>query len=358
MHGPLSRSEIARRLDLSPTTLTRLTKPLLDAGLLVETGPSPHEGAGRPTLPLDVDAGSRHFIGVKLTADEVHGVLTDLRAQVRGSVIKRLDSHAPDDVVGVIASVVSELAPRVPGITALGVSAGGLVDNNAVLKAAAYLGWDGSVPLAAMLADATGLPTVVANDVEAWTQAERWFGDGREDEAFALVTTGVGVGYSVIARGQHTPSPDVGVGVAGHILLDALGPRCHEGHRGCAEAMLTSGAICASVGIGLGRPVGYEEVLDLARAGNPVAAACVEASARAYGRLLALIANLTFVPLIIASGEGVDLALGWEQLVREEFAAARHPMASPVRLLIKRAPFTEWARGAAVVAIQTYVLGR
>ena len=37
LRGPLSRSELARRLDLSPASLTRLTKPLLDGGLLVET---------------------------------------------------------------------------------------------------------------------------------------------------------------------------------------------------------------------------------------------------------------------------------------------------------------------------------
>ncbi len=36
IHGPLSRSALATRLHLSPASLTRLTRPLLDAGLLVE----------------------------------------------------------------------------------------------------------------------------------------------------------------------------------------------------------------------------------------------------------------------------------------------------------------------------------
>lgn len=358
VHGPLARSEIARRLDLSAATLTRLTKPLLDAGLLVEAGPTTRVGVGRPTQPLDVDAGSLHFVGVKVTADEVHGVLTDLRAHVEASMIVPLEGHAPHEVVEAVAAVAGALATRTARVTALGVSAGGLVDDNATLKAAAYLGWGDGVPLADLLRAKTGLPTVVANDVEAWTQAERWFGDGRDAESFALVTTGVGVGYSFIASGQLTTSPDVGVGSAAHIVLDPLGPLCHEGHRGCAEAMLTSGAICAGVGIGLERRVEYDEALALARQGDPVARTVVEASARAYGRLLALIANLTFVPLIIVSGEGVGLALEWEEVVRDEFREGRHPMASNVRLLIKRAPFTEWARGAAVVAIQTCVLGR
>ena len=357
-HGPLPRSELARRLDLSPATLSRLTKPLLDMGLLIETDPQAPAGMGRPSLPLDIDPDSRHFVGVKLTSDEVHGVLTDLRARVIALEIAGIDDRSPEAVAGRVAEVVGRLVESEPGVTSVGVSAGGLVDDAASLKAAAYLGWDEAVPLARLVADRTGLPVVLANDVEAWAQAEQWFGDGRNDDDFALLTTGVGVGYCVVTHGQTASGTDVGVGVAGHIPLDPLGPLCHEGHHGCAEAMLTSGAICAAVSVGLGRPVRYEEALRLARDGDPVATQVVSASARAYGRLLALIANLTFVPLIIVSGDGVDLAIEWESIVRSEFDAGRHAMASQVRLLFKRAPFTEWARGAAVVAIQTHVLGR
>ncbi|MFD0662382.1 MarR family transcriptional regulator [Thermocatellispora tengchongensis] len=36
VHGPLSRAEVARRLDLSPSALTKVAKPLLDAGYLRE----------------------------------------------------------------------------------------------------------------------------------------------------------------------------------------------------------------------------------------------------------------------------------------------------------------------------------
>ena len=358
IHGPLPRSVLARRLDLSPATLTRLTKPLLDMGLLIETDPQAPAGMGRPSLPLDVAPQSQHFVGVKLTSDEVHGVLTDLRAHVVALEVAPITDRSPAAVADQVAQVVTRLAPQVPRVTSVGVSAGGLVDDAASLKAAAYLGWDDPVPLARLVSERTGLPVVLANDVEAWTQAERWFGDGRNDDDFALLTTGVGVGYCVVTHGRTAAGSDVGVGVAGHIPLDPLGPLCHEGHHGCAEAMLTSGAICAATSVGLGRSVTYDETLRLAREGNPVAGQVVRASARAYGRLLALIANLTFVPLIIVSGDGVDLAIEWENLVHEEFDAGRHAMASPVRLLFKRAPFTEWARGAAVVAIQTHVLGR
>src|SRR5687768_5594242 len=63
LHGPLSRSELARRLGLSPGSVSRLTKPLLDAGMLVEAGVKREARIGRPSLPLDVVESSRHFVG-------------------------------------------------------------------------------------------------------------------------------------------------------------------------------------------------------------------------------------------------------------------------------------------------------
>lgn len=49
IHGPLSRSEVARRLDLSPGSLTRLSAPLLDSGLLIEVGEHSDGRVGRPS---------------------------------------------------------------------------------------------------------------------------------------------------------------------------------------------------------------------------------------------------------------------------------------------------------------------
>jgi predicted NBD/HSP70 family sugar kinase len=337
--------------------VTRLTRPLLDVGLLIESGPPTANGMGRPSVPLTIDAASRHFVGVKLTSGAAHGVVTDLRATVIDKGTVPLSDRSPGAVVAATADLVERMRNRVPNVMALGVSAGGVTEDRAILKSAGFLNWDDDVPLASMLSLATGLPAAIENDVAAWLEVERWFGEGRGRESFALLTMGAGVGYA-LAAGNTPLSPDVGVGLAGHVPLDPFGWLCPSGHRGCADAMLTSDAIAASASVALRRRLTYPEVLDLADAGNPAASATVEASARACGRLLGMIANLTLVPLIIVSGDGVELAVRHRSTVMEEFARNRHPMAHQVEVLIKQAPFTEWARGAATVAIQTYVLGR
>ncbi|MGV8966488.1 MAG: ROK family protein [Cellulomonas sp.] len=362
INGPLSRAELARRLDLSAGSLTRLARPLVDAGLLVEV--EPHNGdarqgdarLGRPEKPLDVVPTSHHFIGIKLTGDTAYGVLTTLRAETVAAQDLPLTDPAPQAVCAVIAELVARLSAHGPTVTAVGISIGGQAPDHATVLAAPFLHWL-DVPLAAMVEELTGLPVVVENDVIALTEAEHWFGAGRGLGRFAVITIGAGVGFSLVIRGHLSRGLDAGLGLVGHVPLDPAGPMCFAGHRGCSTAMLTMPSIAAAASVALRRPVDYDDVLDLAIAGDPAAGRIVADAGRALGRLIALAANLTMPERVVLSGEGIRLV----DVAREDIAAAlaadRDPAASPVDFDVRPGDFTQWARGAAVIAIQTYVLG-
>lgn len=140
LHGPLSRATLARRLDLSPGSLSRLTKPLLERGLLVELDETraPENGIGRPERPLDVVASSHHFVGIKLTGTEAHGVTTTLRAEITAAETVPLPDADPGAVVDVVSDLVRRLASNVPVVTAVGVSIGGHAQDHKVGIAAAH----------------------------------------------------------------------------------------------------------------------------------------------------------------------------------------------------------------------------
>jgi len=357
INGPISRSEIARRLDLSAGSLTRLSSPLIDAGLLVEAGERGEARAGRPSRPLDIVPGSRHFIGMKLTGDEVVGVVTDLRAGVVATASAPLASREPDDVVATIARLASELAAPVAEVTAMGVGIGGLLDGVGTVLSAPFLGWE-NVPLARLIEDRVGIPTVIENDLTAFTEYEHWFGFGRGLERFAVITLGAGIGYGLVAHDEIVANEDSGIGLVGHWPLDPFGPVCPAGHRGCAKSVLTQSAITQGVSAALGRAVGYTEALNLAAGGEPGARRVVDDAGRGLGRLLAAIANLTTPELVILGGEGVRLAEVAAEAIQEGLATDRDPRAHPLRLVSTSGDNIEWCRGAAVIAIQTYVLGR
>jgi predicted NBD/HSP70 family sugar kinase len=366
LDGPLSRAELSRRLGLSPGSLTRIAKPMVKSGLLVEVSAGPTDPrVGRPSQPLDIDPTTHHFAGVKLTADAAVGVLTTLRSEVIATEERPLPDHTPQVVADLVVDLAQSLAQslarstaaEVPAITGIGVSLGGHVARDGKVLLGNFLDWT-DVPFQQLVAARSGTQVVVANDVTAVTEAIHWFGAGRGVSRFCLITIGAGVGYGLVVHDKLVDTTDTGLGLIGHFLLDPEGPLCPLGHRGCAEAMLTTAAITSQISAALGRPVEYDECLDLAKNGEPEALRVVATSGRALGRLIAAATNFTMPELVVLAGEGVQLAAVAHEDVLAGLRADRDPAALVPTLLLEDPTFTQWARGAAVIAIQTFVLGR
>lgn len=359
VHGPLSRTELARRLDLSQGSLTRLTKPLIESGLLVEVpeaGTPAQARQGRPSQPLDVVAESRTFLGFKITEDMVHGVVTTLRSEVLARLDRPLTSHDPAAVAGLLAEMAAEPAVRHPALAGIGIGVGGLVRERAVVGESPFLGWR-NVPLAELVRERTGLPVVVENDVAALVEAETWFGAGRGLDRFVVLTIGAGFGYGLVLGGRRVPYAEEDRGFGRHLIIDPSGPLTPDGERGSAVSLLGIPSIRYQIRAATGRDATYEEILAAAAAGEPMASRVIDEAARALGTLIAQIANFAMPQKILLAGEGVGLMDVAGDTVRETIAAHRHPQAAPVGLETKTSDFHDWARGAAVLAIQVLVLG-
>src|SRR5690625_5192895 len=210
----------------------------------------------------------------------------------------------------------------------------------ASLSSAPFLNWS-EVDLAPLLTDELDVPVTLTNDIDSLVKAENWFGHGREYENFAVLTIGVGVGCGLVAHNRLVTSPGAGLGLIGHLPLDSGGPECPDGHRGCANAYLGMHSLIAQSSIATGRPLSYEEMLQLAVEGDPI---------------IDSIASITLAQRIILTGEGVQLAaVAWRRM-HEGMLRHRHPRAAPIDLVIADHDATLWARGAAAVAIQRTVL--
>ena len=349
VHGPQPRTSLARRLGVSPATLTRVTRPLVESGVLIEGGAIRTAGRGRSSLPLDVVPDARHFVGVKLTRESIYGVLVDLRAQVLHTEVVAEPSLAVDEVVSAVTDVVARLRVRsTRPVDAVGVTVGGRVDGGETVTDSPFLEWH-DVPFRTLLAKEVGEPLFLANDVVGLTMAQQWFGYGRTFADFALLTVGAGVGYGLVIDHRVVPTH---VSPVSHLPVDPHGPMCRLGHRGCMSAYVTSTAMCTTASQALGRQVSYDELLAMAEQGDAVAARVVSEAARALGQATAVVTSLTGVQQIILTGEGIRLAeVGHEALLEGRLAHAAGPVSS-IEPVVMPMHFVEWARGAAVVAIQ------
>lgn len=355
IRGPIARSDLADRLGLSVASLTRLSKPLLETGFLRETEDPQAGTVGRPARPLEVSPDSNRFVGIKVTGDAASGVATNLRSDAFDAVELPLAGQEPADVVAAVSGIVKRLGGS--GVfSGVGISIGGKVGAGGTVLRAPFLGWR-DVPLADLVRAELDLPVAVENDVVALTVAEQWFGAGRGERNFAVLTVGAGVGYGLVINDSVIAPPDAGLGLVGHYPLNPSGQLCAEGHRGCASAILTVNAICGQVAAVTGDRLPYPEVLQLAAEGLPVARRVVDDAGEYLGTLLAAVANLTMVDLIVLSGEGAGLADVAAERVLAGLRRHRDPDAGAVRLRRQPEDFSQWARGAAAVIIQRSISG-
>jgi predicted NBD/HSP70 family sugar kinase len=360
--GPLSRVSLARRLGLSSAAVTKAARPLIEMGYLHElaaterTGP----GAGRPASPLAVRADREFFVGVKITADELIGVVCDLCAQVRVAIHRPLTDPDVGAVLTELGRLVDELLDSPGGYRArtrrLGLAVSGDVDpTTGVVRYSPFLRWH-NVALRERAEKLTGLTVTVENDVKALTTAEHWFGEGVGAESFALVTVGTGIGCGLVVNGRLVSGTHGVAGEIGHIGIDTNGPICHCGSRGCVEAIAGTDAIVAQAREGTGRPeLTIDDAIALARDGEEIVSAIFARAGNAIGCAIAAVANLVGPARIVVSGEGLAAYDLFETHIRTGFERQAFGAAAQCPLSIRPLPFEEWARGAAAVSIQSLV---
>ncbi|MEV5895005.1 ROK family protein [Nonomuraea fuscirosea] len=360
--GPLSRVALARRLGLSSAAVTKAARPLIELGYLEElaaterTGP----GAGRPASPLAIRADREFFVGVKITGDELIGVVCDLRAEVRTSAHRRLSAPDAGHVLAELGELVGELLDSPDDYRArtrrLGLAVSGDVDRSTgLVRYSPFLRWH-DLPLREQAEKITGLTVTVENDVKALTTAEHWFGEGVGAESFALVTVGAGIGCGLVVGGRLVSGSHGVAGEIGHVGVDVNGPACHCGSRGCVEAIAGADAIVRQARSATGRPeLTFEDAVALARAGDAPVGAVFARAGDAIGSGIAAVANLVGPARIVVSGEGLAAYDLFEPHIRAGFQRQAFGAAADCPLSIRPLPFEEWARGAATVSIQALV---
>lgn len=357
-HGPLSRAEIGRRTGLSSGAVTKATSPLLDHGWIVELGrPAGEPVAGRPATLVAIRPERASFLGVKITEDELFGVLTDLTAQPLATRRAALDSRDVGSVVGAIGRLVKRLLPgHNTEIHSLGVTLSGDVDRlTGSVHHSPFLNWHG-VELAQLVEHTTGVPTVIENDVRALTVAEQWFGAGAGVSSFVLVTIGAGIGCGISLDGRVVSGAHGVSGEIGHLPVGAMDRICTCGNTGCVEAVASTQAIVEQSRQATGdTTLTMDAAVQLAHDGHPDVGAVFARAGHAIGLALASVANLIGPERILISGEGVASYDLFAEQTRQAFARQAFGAAADCELIVRPLPFEEWARGGAAVAAQSLV---
>ena len=240
-----SRTELVDTTGLSAQTVTNITRFLLEEGLIEEAGRQ-ISGPGKPRVTLRLIAESRTAVGVHLDPTMITTVLLDLAGAVVAHRTRRTPSGDPHSAVEAMAEEVAALLAGTNrgAVAGVGVAAPGPLDadRGTVIDPPKLHEWH-RVPLRDELAARTGLPVVLEKDTAAAAAGELWNGAHAADASFLFVYLGTGIGCGLVRDGEVVGGSSHNVGEVGHIIVDAAGPVCACGQRGCVDVVCTPEAI-------------------------------------------------------------------------------------------------------------------
>jgi N-acetylglucosamine repressor len=214
------------------------------------------------------------------------------------------------------------------------------------------------VPLGEMLTQRLGVSVHIDNDVNALTLAERLYGAGQEVDDFLTVTVGRGVGLGVVIGGQLYRGALGGGGEFGHIVMEADGPQCDCGKRGCLEAFVGERALLREANEAARRgelPLIHtvDELIRSGQDGNPIARRIFAHAGEVLGRGIATLNNLFNPRLILLSGEGVSAGEMLFEPMRTSIQIHTMPaLRKDTEIRIDPLGDDAWARGAASLVLK------
>lgn len=184
-------------------------------------------------------------------------------------------------------------------VRSIGIGAPGPIDvqKGVLVNPPNLFGWK-DLPLAAMLAGATGSPVHLENDANLAGLGEFQQGAGRYTRNLVYVTWSTGIGAGLIIDGRLYSGAHGTAGEVGHMILDPEGPLDGCGQRGCLEAYAGGNMLAKRTG------ESAAEIFQAAAAGDLEARGIVTAAATYMGQALVNLTNL-FDPEVIVIGGGV-----------------------------------------------------
>ena len=273
---------------------------------------------------------------VKIGLFESDGTLLE-----KWEIVTRKENHGANVLPDIADSVCERIRSRgisfsdIPGV---GIGVPGAVTGSAVVARLVNVGW-GRVDVAAdfrnlMLSrmDAHGskegnaFRVKVANDANVAALGELWKGAGVGCKSLMMVTLGTGIGGGVIINGRIVDGANGAAGEIGHMhVRDDEREPCSCGNYGCLEQygsatgvvrlakrrlaeLDESGSLVEGASLLVNRTdFTAKDVIDAAKAGDPVATGAMRGMCKYLGEALAHISNVVDPELFVIGG-GVSKA--------------------------------------------------
>ncbi|MBO3089812.1 ROK family transcriptional regulator [Cellulomonas dongxiuzhuiae] len=353
-HRRTTRPDIARDLNLSQASVSRMVSRLIARGVLVESGDTSGSG-GRPRVVLTLNVESACVVGIDLGGTKCHGALSGLDGKILAEeYVTVADAGGAFDALEWVWNAMrAAAAGRGVEISALAVGVPAVIDADTDLAVRGpNVGWAGFDLVDRVRA--FGVPFVVDNDVNLAAIAEGEVGQAVGARDYAVLSIGTGLGGAVVSngrlvRGRHHAAGEIGV------LVPEVGMLAdtRAGSVGGLESVLSGAAIAGraralaaadpTARAELGDEPTAREVIAAGLAGRPHSKALLDDVVRALAQAVITFAAVTDPETVVIDGSvGRALAPLLDDVTR---LVARH-VETPPRLAVSDLGPNSTVRGA------------
>jgi len=238
---------------------------------------------------------------------------------------------------------------------------GGVQQPGGIVQFAPNLGWR-NVPFAALLAAAlrnttlAELPLFVQNEADVAALGELEFNPSPDANPLIYVSINQGLGAGVIVGDQLLNGSRGYAGEVGHMVLQFNGPRCSCGRRGCAEALIATGALLRGAGQAPALS-SLAEVRQQLERQDPATLKAVAAAGHHLGMLLLNLAAAYDPGCIVLGGAAIDIGEPFLQPALATLAAFAEAGSSP-QPIVRTSCFGNDAVAVGAAALVRYRLTR
>jgi glucokinase len=274
---------------------------------------------------------NRYFCGVDFGGTAAKIGIVDERGKLFGTERLEISSgQSYEDIFGMVAHSIRRRCRELNvAVTAIGIGSPGFIDRTEgrVLQGSENLPAFKNRSLVNYLREDFMLPVFADNDANCAAAGELKFGIGVGYDSFVMITLGAGVGGALVLEGRVFRGTRGLAGEIGHLCLDAEGPFCSCGSRGCFEQYASAPAIERSYREKIAKrglrpdvsragasahpageqPVNAETVFQRGKAGDPIAAEVIRETAVHIARVFGNLVNI-FNPQACIIGGGISAA--------------------------------------------------
>jgi len=310
-HDAISRAEIARRTNLTRTTVSDMVTILSKEGLVEEIGYGESIGGKAPIL-LSLVADSRYLLGLNLAEDKFIGSVVNLRGEIKDSVEYPVNGNDREQALQLVYKILDKLTKKEwRPLVGIGVGTPGLVNTReGLVVSAVNLEWQ-DLPLGQLLEKKYKIPVLVLNDSQATAIGEFVYGgEHPSDENLIVVNVKHGIGAGILINGRLFQGDDGRAGEIGHVVVQENGELCRCGKQGCLETVSSARAVLKNLNL---------DSLDKAQAcfdlGDPNAQQVVTKAAHYLGISLANLIGILNIQKIILTGDMTRFGVTWLEAV-------------------------------------------